>query len=102
MKRGWVVLLKDGTKIKEKEMQWKNVPKKEIEKLLLLFDGRKWEVSDKEAYFVNTRASMVPGMSHTMEIEERSIGWYEGANKISYVVNERTGGCELRVKDNSK
>lgn len=100
--RGWVVTLKDGTKIFEGQMEWREVPKKDIKILTLRFDGRKWSLSDKQAYFVKNRASMVPGINESFQIEQRCIGFYEGATKIHYVVDEFTGHFEMRVEDNSK
>ena len=97
MKRGWIVLLDDGTKIKEGKMQWKEVPKRKIKKLSLVFDGRRWDLTDKEAYFVKYRASVVPGVKESFRIEKRTIGFYEGADKICYTVDEGTGEFKLEV-----
>jgi hypothetical protein len=97
MRRGWIVLLNDGKEIYEGEMPWKEIPKRKIKKLSLIFDGRRWDLTGKEAYFVKYRASMVPGVKESFRIEKRTIGYYEGANKICYTVNEGTGEFKLEV-----
>ena len=99
MKRGWQVELKDGTIINENQMTWQQVPKPDIIRLSLLFDGRKWDLTDKQAYFVMHSASMVPGIQESLRIEKRIIGYYEGATKVYYIVNEFTGQFEMKVKD---
>ncbi len=98
MQRGWQVELKDGTIINEGTMEWKAVPKKDITRLSLFFDGRRWDLSGKQAYFVKTQASMVPGVQETFRIEKRTIGHYEGATKVHYTVNEFTGAFKMEVK----
>ncbi len=95
--RGWEVQLHDGTIIREGECEWKRVPKRKIARLSLFYDGRKWHLTDKEAYFVKYRASMVPGVKKSFRIEKRTIGFYEGANKICYTVDENTGQFEIKV-----
>ncbi len=97
MRRGWEVELKDGTILKEDVIEWKKVPKRAIVRLTLHFDGRRWDLTGKEAYFVRHRASMVPGVKESFRIEKRIIGYYEGADKICYTVDEGTGEFKLEV-----
>ena len=97
MRRGWIVLLDDGKEIRENEMKWKDVPKRKIRKLSLVFDGRRWDLSGKEAYFIKNRASMVPGIKESFRLEKRTIGYYEGADKICYTVDEGTGEFKIEV-----
>ena len=99
MRRGWEVELKDGTIINEDQMPWKKVPKINIIRLSLLFDGRKWDLVNKQAYFVKYSASCVPGIQESLRIEKRVIGYYEGATKVHYIVDEFTGAFEMKVKD---
>lgn len=99
--RGWEVQLKDGTIIREGQTEWTGVPKKRIVRLTLFFDGRRWDLTGKEAYFVKTRASVVPGVAESFRIERRTVGFYEGAKKICYNVEESTGKFSLEVIDNS-
>jgi len=99
--RYWEVQLKDGTIIKEGQMEWNNVPKKAITRLSLFFDGRRWDLTGKEAYFVRYRASMIPGVKESMRLERRTIGFYEGASKVCYHVDEFTGRFYMEVIDNS-
>lgn len=97
MKRYWEVELRDGTIIREGQMEWKEVPKRAIQRLTLFYDGRRWDLTDKEAYFIKYRASMVPGVKESFRLERRTIGFYEGANKICYHVEEATGKFQLEV-----
>ena len=99
-RRGWEAELRDGTIIREGQTEWKKVPKKAITRLSLFYDGRHWDLTDKEAYFIKNRASAVPGVPESFRIEQRTIGFYEGANKICYTVDEGTGKFEMTVIDN--
>ena len=96
-KRGWEVTLKDGTIIHEGEMLWKEVPKIKIQEVAMNFMGRRWAISDKDAYFVSTRASMSPGIKESFRVEETTIGYYEGADKVYYTINELTGKFSIKV-----
>ena len=96
-RRGWEAELRDGTIIREGQTEWKKVPKKAITRLSLFYDGRHWDLTDKEAYFVKYRASVVPGIQDSFRIERRMIGYYEGSNKVCYCVDERTGKFNLEV-----
>jgi len=102
MKRGWEAELKDGTIIKENQMSWNKVPKIDIVRLSLLFDGRRWDLRNKQAYFIRTQASMVPGINESFQVEKRTIGYYEEATKVLYTVNEFTGVFSMHLEDNSK
>lgn len=102
MRRGWQVELKDGTIIKETQKSWKEIPKQQIKKLSLIFDGRRWDLEGKEAYFIRNTASMVPGINESFRIEKRAIGYYEGATKVFYTVDEFTGVFKMFLEDNSK
>ena len=97
MNRGWVVELDDGQILLEENTEWKDVPKIKIKKLSLLFDGRRWDLSNKQAYFIRNSASMVPGIQESFRIEKRTIGYYEGAEKVSYTVNEMTGEFKMSI-----
>jgi len=99
--RGWEVQLKDGTIIREGQMRWLEVPKRAIIRLSLFFDQRRWDLANKEAYFVKNRASVVPGVPESFRVESRTIGFYEGAKKVCYTVDENTGQFKLEVIDNS-
>ena len=101
MRRGWEVQLKNGTILNENQTTWKEIPKNQIVRLTLHYDGRAWNLEDKEAYFVQNRASVVPGFSESFQIEQRTVGFYEGAIKIYYTVDEFTGSFNMRVEDNS-
>lgn len=99
MNRYWEVELQDGTILNETKMEWSKVPKKAIIRLSLFFDGRRWDLTGKEAYFIKNRASCVPGVPESFRIERRTIGWYEGAKKVCYHVEESTGKFSMEVID---
>lgn len=99
MQRYWEVELKDGTIIREGQMEWREVPKKAIIRLSLFFDGRSWHLTNKEAYFVKYRASMIPGIQESFRLERRTIGFYEGRSKVCYHVDETTGRFYMEVID---
>ena len=101
MRRGWMVELYDGTIMTEEKHKWRDVPNIKIKCLSLLYDGRKWDLSGKQSYFVKNRASMAPGVAESFRIERRCIGYYEGAKKIHYVIEEATGKFSMQVEDNS-
>ena len=99
--RGWQVELANGTIISEGQTEWRKVPKKNIIRLTLFYDQRRWDLTGKEAYFIKNRASVVPGVSKSFRVESRTIGFYEGAKKVCYTVEEFTGKFKLEVIDNS-
>jgi len=99
--RGWQVQLKDGTIISEGQIEWRKVPKKNIIRLTLFYDQRRWDLTGKEAYFIKNRASVVPGVRGSFRVESRTIGFYEGAKKVCYHVEESTGKFSMEVIDNS-
>lgn len=82
-------------------MEWREVPKNAIIRLSFFYDGRRWDLTGKEAYFVQYRASMVPGIQESFRVERYSIGFYEGASKIYYHVDSYTGNFSMEVVDNS-
>jgi hypothetical protein len=100
-RRYWEVELKDGTIMQEGQVEWKAVPKKAIIRLSLFYDQRSWHLTGKESYFIKTRASMIPGVKESFRVERRTIGFYEGANKVCYHVEEDTGRFYMEVIDNS-
>jgi hypothetical protein len=100
MRRGWQVELLDGSILEEGKIEWRKVPKVKIKRLSLLYDGRRWDLSDKSAYFIKNKASMVPGVAASFRIERRCVGYYEGAKKIHYIVDENTGKFNMEVVDN--
>lgn len=97
IRRGWEVELKDGTIITEKQRSWKEIPKNKIIRLSLYYDGRSWHLTNKQAYFVSTRASVVPGFAESFQVEQRTIGFYEGADKVHYTIDEHTGKFTIKV-----
>lgn len=97
--RGWEVEYHDGTIITENQMNWKKIPKLNIKRLVLHYDNRQWAIDDKQVYIQKKRASVIPGIKDSFQIESRSIGYYEGTGKILYTVDEWTGVMKMEVKD---
>ena len=97
MKKGWEVELSNGVILRESDLEWRKVPKNQIVRLSLFYGDRHWDLTDKEAYFVKYRASVVPGIQDSFRIERRVIGYYEGSNKVCYCVDEQTGKFTLEV-----
>lgn len=97
MRRGWEVELIDGFVMTEEDYTWKEVPRSKIVRLTLHYDGRRWDLTGKQAYFVKNRASMVPGIESSFNIERRSVGYYEGATKVHYIIEEHTGNFKMEV-----
>jgi len=98
-RRGWELEFSDGTTINEVQMEWNRAPKVDIARLTLHFDGRRWDIHDKIAYLQKKRGSAVPGDPSSFRIESRSIGYYEGAQKVWYTVDEHTGKMDMTVED---
>jgi len=99
MRRGWEVEFIDGTTMNESQKSWKQVPKVGIIRLTLHYDGRQWDIHNKGAYLQKKRGSMVPAKPETFRVESRSIGYYEGASKVWYTVDENTGRMRMEVED---
>ena len=99
MFRGWEVHYVDGTVIKEGEVDWKEIKKANIVKLILFYDGRFWSLSGKEGYLQKKQASVIPGVPGSFQVESRSIGYYDGPTKVWYTVNESTGVMKMTVEE---
>jgi len=103
MHRGWEVEYVDGRVINEEQMDWKKLPKQGIVRLTLRYDGREWNINNKTAYLQKKRASMVPGVVNSFQVESRSIGYYDvvdgKACKIWYTIDELTGRMNMEVQD---
>ena len=97
--RGWEVEYADGTTIDEDQAEWKDIPKLGIVRLTLHYDGRQWDLVNKEVYFQKKNASVIPGIKDSFQIESRSIGYYENNSKILYTVDEHTGRMNMEVKE---
>lgn len=96
--RGWEVQYEDGTVVNEDNADWKSIPKRGIVRLTLHYDGRMWNICDKEFYFQKKSASVVPGFTDSFRIESRSIGYYDGNSKVMYTVDEGTGRMTIETK----
>jgi hypothetical protein len=98
--RGWETELESGKIIREGECDWKSIPIKEIIRLSLLFDGRRWDLKGKRNYFQKKRGS-APLFTFNMydfTVESRTIGYYdEKGQKVCYTVDEHTGNFKLEI-----
>jgi hypothetical protein len=99
-RRGWEVEYENGNIFREDSYHWNKIPKINITRLTLRYDGREWNISGKEAYLQKKRGSMIPGVKESFVVESRSIGYYEGNKKIWYTVNESTGRMSMTVEEN--
>jgi Cft2 family RNA processing exonuclease len=97
MQRGWEVEYKDGTVINEDQMSWNKLPNRnDIIRLSLKWDGKQWHLRNKEAYAQKKRGMAIPGRAEAFIIA-RYIGYYEGAKKVFYKVDEATGQMTLET-----
>ncbi len=101
MKRGWEVEYKDGQVINESQRDWYKLPNKQnIVRLTLKWDGKRWDIRDKEAYIQQKRAMSAPSAEPREGfVIARYIGYYEGNKKILYKVDEFTGQMTLEVRE---
>jgi hypothetical protein len=103
MRRGWEVEYSDGRVIKEVQMEWKKIPKVDMVRATLHYDGRQWDLSNKLAYDQKKRGSCVPGVPDSFQVEARSIGYYDIVDeknvKVWYTVNEWTGKMTMEVQN---
>jgi len=103
MRRGWEVEYLDGTIIKEVQTEWKKIPKVDIVRVTLHYDGRQWNLENKIAYDQKKRGSTVPGVPNSFQMESRSVGYYDVVDekpiKVWYTVNEFTGKMTMEVKN---
>lgn len=97
-RRYWEVEYSDGRIVNENQMDWGDIPKVNIVRLTLHYDGRRWDICNKPAYAQKKRGSVAPGGGGFM-MESRSIGFYEGNKKIFYTVNEFTGQMKIEIKE---
>jgi len=97
---GWFVVFKDGNLVTEDELHWNKVRKGEIQILGIKWQDKIWTIRDKTAWVQFKRGSVpfsTTGVCETVNCEERCIGYYDGAKKIIYRVNNRTGKMKPEV-----
>jgi len=99
IRRGWEVEYENGSIINENQMEWRKLPKTDMVRVTLHFDGRRWDIHNKIAYIQKKKASVVPGVPDSFRVESRSIGYYEGNKKVWYTVDEFTGQMRMEVKE---
>lgn len=103
--KGWFVVYKDGTLVTENQCDWNKVKKPEIHILGLKWGEKYWSIKGKSAYIQFKRGS-VPfrpaaisnDPNSDYRCEARYIGYYEGAKKVLYRVDELSGRMTLEVR----
>jgi hypothetical protein len=103
MRRGWEVEYLDGTIINEDQMEWIKIPKVDIIRLTLRYDGREWHITGKDTYTQKKRASVIPGVPESFTVESRSIGYYDKVDdkdvKVWYTLIEETGVMKIEIEE---
>lgn len=104
MPKGWIVQYTDGRIITEydrngEQTNWRKVPKVGIKCLSLKWLTKHWTIAGKEVYLQKKRGwvSPLPGPQEA-NIQYRYIGYWEGANKVFYCVDEATGAMSMVVE----
>ena len=98
--RGWFVVYNNGNVVTEDDTDWDKVNRGEIKILGLKWFDKFWTLSGKTAYvqFKRGWSPFNPNGGETpVFCEERCIGYYEGADKVVYRVNEKTGSMKMAV-----
>ncbi len=103
MKRGWIVQYHDGSVITEDDMPWNKVPeKRKIQRMILKWEDRIWELCDKENYTVPKKRGYVDvNMGGTSQgIDSRTIGFYDLEEKCKVIlrVEEATGQMNYDIE----
>lgn len=103
MRRGWELEYNDGTVINEEQMDWPRVPKIGIIRMTLRYDGREWNIFNRSDYVQKKKASVIPGVPDSFQVESRSIGYYDKVDgkdvKVWYTLNEETGVMKMEVEE---
>jgi len=92
--KGWFVIYKDGSLVVETDLEWGKVKKGNIKILGLKWYDKIWTISGRSSYIQFKRGSVSispSGVSSDVQCIERCIGYYEGAKKVVYRVDEMTG-----------
>lgn len=103
MRRGWEVEYSDGTIIDEDQTDWSRISKLNIARLTLRYDGREWNIFNKSDYVQKKKASVIPGVSDSFQVESRSIGYYDKVDdkdvKVWYTIKEETGIMKMEIEE---
>jgi hypothetical protein len=103
MRRGWEVEYNDGTVINEEQTDWQKISKLNIVRMTLHYDGREWNIFGKSNYIQKKKASVIPGLADSFQVESRSIGYYdkiEGKDvKVWYTLKEDTGIMKIEIEE---
>ena len=103
MSKGWIAQFEDGTVICEDDMAWNKVPKKKnIRRMILKWEDRYWDFTDKEHYTVPKKRGYVDvSMGGVSEgIHSRTIGYYDMEEKCKVIlrVEESTGQMQYDIE----
>jgi hypothetical protein len=99
MQKGWVAVYGDGKTIAfEDPGMWKKIPKKDMVRLVVKWFDRSWFV-DQPPFLCGISGSVSPFIpGGDFQVESRYIGYYEGAQKIIYRVDEYSGMMRVETK----
>jgi len=105
MPKGWVVQYNDGCMITEydidgKQRDWRTVPKQGIKSLSLKWYNKHWTVHGKSTYLQKKRGWITPmeGVDQEPNVQFRYIGYWDGADRVFYRVDEGTGQMQMEVE----
>ena len=103
MPKGWIAVFKDESVICEDDMVWNKVPnKKNICQMILKWEDRLWDLTNKECYTVPNKRGYVDVNSSSISqgIHSRTIGYYdlEEKCKVFIRVDEVTGQMQYETE----
>ena len=96
----FVVRLRDGRTLKENEVDWKEIPKKDITSLQLYKHGKIYTVSADgcNVDFIQLKRNLMDILAGTNDVTERVIGFFVDDIAIKMVVDEQNGNVKLTVQ----
>lgn len=101
LRKGWIVLKKDGSVVTEEDIHWDSLDKRSIKELRLVWYDKVWRIADKAAdkYIQFKSATQAIG-ERLPTILSRCIGYTEeDGSAVIIRVNEETGRAMWEVKE---
>jgi hypothetical protein len=103
MRRGWIAQFRDGTVICEDDMSWNKVrDKKNIQRMILKWEDRLWDLPDKEHYTAPKKRGYIDvnAGGSSQGIDSRTIGYYDVEEKCKVIlrVDETTGQMKYDIE----
>lgn len=97
MDKGFIVEYKDGRVITEDELEWQKVPKCDIAWLKLKWYNKMWKVPGPNCFQFKRGSIPLYGAGSDVRVDYRVIGYFEGKDKILYLIDENTGQMTIKV-----